>query len=461
MTIEAQGRILTRDTCARLIERVNAFAHGGGTTSVTIKSWWSGELRWARNHVTMTADRRNVELVIQRVVNQTAGTAHTNQCDDLSLECAVRAAERMGQSRPGNAVSDFVPPSPVLPIPQPVTWSDATYNATAEIRGGLAHALAHKAAEHELLSAGFLRMYGCAQATGSDVSGVMRYQSYTIGECSLTVRNPQGTGSGWAGQSGYDWAAIDGATLADRAVDACLASVNPVAIEPGRYTVLFEPQAVYDLTCVVVNAADRATAELGLGPFAAGVDPLLGMYRTKLGSAVVDPRITIRHDPMDPQLGILAQPGLTPITWIDHGVLTTLTNDRESHALPLLNENLASLARRSFRMSGGTSSIEEMIATTERGVHVTRLSGVQLLDDTTLLCTGVTRDGLWLIEHGKRVKAVKNMRFAESPLFALNNIDQLGIPVSIFSAYRPELASAIVPPLKVRDFHFTSYLDAV
>jgi predicted Zn-dependent protease len=115
-------------------------------------------------------------------------------------------------------------------------------------------------------------------------------------------------------------------------------------------------------------------------------------------------------------------------------------------------------------MSGGESSIDEMIRTTKRGLVVTRFSNIRRLDATSMLATGLTRDGLWLVENGKITKAVKNFRFTESPLFMLNAIEQLGVPVPVFRPTREEggaLTPAIVPPLKVRDFSFTSTIDAI
>jgi predicted Zn-dependent protease len=117
-------------------------------------------------------------------------------------------------------------------------------------------------------------------------------------------------------------------------------------------------------------------------------------------------------------------------------------------------------------MSGGETSMDEMIRSTRRGLVVTRFSNLRLLDQTgaSMLSTGLTRDGLWLVENGKINKAVKNFRFTESPLFMLNSIEQLGVPVPVFRPTRHEggkLTPAIVPPLKVRDFSFTSTIDAI
>ncbi|HEU4643353.1 MAG TPA: metallopeptidase TldD-related protein, partial [Gemmatimonadaceae bacterium] len=178
------------------------------------------------------------------------------------------------------------------------------------------------------------------------------------------------------------------------------------------------------------------------------------------GARVVDERITISHDPADPLLGVVPfnemDEPYRPVTWIDHGVLATLSDYRE-HALSTRNEPLGNLNSRSYRMSGGETSVEEMIQSTRRGLLVTRFSDIMLLDESTVLATGLTRDGLWLVENGKISKAVKNLRFTESPLFVLNSIEQLGVPVPVFSPDAP----AIVPPLKARDFSFTSVIDAV
>ncbi len=213
----------------------------------------------------------------------------------------------------------------------------------------------------------------------------------------------------------------------------------------------------------------------GTGPFYLGYDDALQLRRAKLGLKVVDERITIDQDPMDPRLGVLPfqlGPDMAPTRaekWIDRGVLMALADDR-ARAVADRNENLPRTETSSFRMSGGDTSVEEMIKTTKRGLLVTRLSNVRTLDFNSLLATGLTRDGLWLIENGQITKAVKNFRFTESPLFVLNSLEQLGIPVPVFrpvksplgdSAHIFGLVPAIVPPLKARDFSFTSTIDAI
>jgi predicted Zn-dependent protease len=463
-------RILSKDECDAIAQRIFAFARGDTETRVQILSWWQGELRWGRNRVSLASDRRDIRVSISRNVGVGSGNVSTNQLDDVSLEAAVRAAERGAQLAPTVQRPPMTqPPFPRYERPATAIWSDATYAMTAEARGEVARALVAPAEAKGMLSAGYMELRAGAKMFVSSLRPAgpwapwdVPYVPWTQAQCSMTVRDPAGTGSGWAGLSSYDWARIDGTALATRALEKCEASRHPVALEPGRYTVILEPQAVADLIDLIPLV--REQAEAGHGPWALAVDNVLRLWRTKLGLKVIDERITISHDPMDPELGILPQPWMQPVTWFDKGVLTALGYDR-SYALEKLNENAAVRGMVGYRMSGGTTSVEEMIATTKRGLLVTRFSNIRGLDRQSLLATGLTRDGLWLIENGKITKAVKNFRFTESPLFVLNSIEQLGEPVRVFrpvkDPYQAALTPAIVPPLKARDFSFTSTIDAI
>ena len=463
------ARFLAKNECEAIARRAFNFASGGGRTVVRISSWWQGEVRWARNRVSLASDRRDISVNIGRiVVDEHAGEVVTNQTDDASLEAAVRAAERMAYVHHAGLrpVPFDPPPVPILPRPTTAIWSDATYDLTTEGRGEVARAIIGPAEAKGMLSAGYLEVRGASHLLvdsdrpTQDAPWDVPYSRWTQAQLSMTVRDQQGTGSGWAGLSSYDWSSIEAEQIGARALEKCLASRNPVVIEPGRYTVILEPQAVADLMEIVAGSMDRQAAEGGDGPWR------LPRGRTKLGLKVVDERITIRHDPVDPQLGIVfgnLVMGEQAVTWIDHGVLTNLAYDL-AYALGKLHANTGVRGMTGYRMSGGETSIDEMITTTKRGLLVTRFSHIHVLDLESLLSTGLTRDGLWLIENGKITKAVKNFRFTESPLFVLNSLDALGPPERVF---RPtilesgELTPAIVPPIKARDFSFTSTIDAI
>jgi predicted Zn-dependent protease len=471
--------VLSREECRAIFERAKAFSKGGGDIDVSMESWWQGELRWARNRVSLASDRRNIGVVVSRTIeNGGEGRAGTNQLDDASLEAVVRAAERISRlgARMGRGLG-FLPPLPEYERPGGAIWSDATRGLLAETRGEIARSLIAPAAAKGMVAAGYLEVRAGSSAGLSSAFPTLRigehafweepYVAWTQAHCSTTVRDPAGTGSGWAGLSSFDWSAIDAGALGARALEKCIASQNPVALEPGRYTVILEPQAVADLMEVLVPTLTRREdpEELGGGPWVLGKDDALDIWRSKLGLKVVNERITVSHDPADPALGIVAghtqYPG--PVTWIEKGVLTNLGHYMKTD-IAQLDGRYELRGPTGYRMSGGETSVEEMIRTTRRGLLVTRLSNLRTLDRGSLLATGLTRDGLWLVENGKITKAVKNFRFTESPLFMLNSIEQLGVPAPVFRPTRHEggkLTPAIVPPIKARDFSFTSTIDAI
>lgn len=479
-------RILSEAECRKLLERAHAMARGGGETAVNIKSWWQGELRWSRNRPSLASDRRNIEVTVHRRIGSGAGgSVTTNQIDDAALEAAVRAAERISRSRGRPVDPSPAPkvPSYTRPASAPI-WSDRTAGLEIAERAQVVRKMIEPAEAEGLLSAGYLELRASAAATYTtayrdlltgEYSPVENpYVRWTQAQCSNTVFDVSGMGSGWAGLSSYDWGRIASETeaMARRAVQKCKASRNPVALEPGRYTVILEPQAVADLLEIFVRSLLRDRPEnprdaVG-GPWRLDFDQATGLFLTRMGLKVVDERITIEHDPLDPRLGIvmspLERPG--PVTWIEKGVLVRLGHSFVKGITELEGvDGMHQLrAGTGYRMSGGETSVEEMIRTTRRGLLVTRFSNVRELDNKSLLATGLTRDGLWLIENGEITKAVKNFRFTESPLFVLNNVEQLGEPVPVFRPTKKEdgeLTPAIVPPIKARDFSFTSLADAV
>lgn len=451
--INPTGRFLSQQECMALAKRVMSFAVGGGDTFVGIDSEWSGHVRWARNQISTSGDVRKNEIGVNRMIRGAVGGVGINQIDGASLQAAVRRAERqiaMTDENPLFVFRQYFPQTYLTPD----IWSDATYALMAEERADTMHALVGSAQAAKMLSAGFLRV----RANGLGfitTEGASRYFPHTRAQYSVTVRDPKGVGSGWAGVDWYDWTKIDGARISEIALDKCLRSRNPVAVEPGRYTAILEPQAVCDLVSPLVGLLSRPRNENNPHmPF--NVGPGL----SKITQQVVDSRVTIYADPMDPDLGFApfngAGEAYVPSVWIEQGILKNLAYG-QNYAITQLHSNVAMPSSGAFRLSGGTATVDEMIATTKRGLLVTRFSDISLLDTKSVLCSGYTRDGLWLVENGKISKAVKNFRITESPLFALNNIEMMGVPVRCF---RPE-APAVCPSLKVKDFSFSSLTDAV
>jgi predicted Zn-dependent protease len=304
-----------------------------------------------------------------------------------------------------------------------------------------------------LKAAGFLVTGIGAGAVGNG-KGLFAYQAGTSSNYTLTVRTTDGTGSGWAGADHPDWSQLDVRAVAQRAIEKARTSRNPVAIEPGRYAVVLEPQAVGDLVQLLAFGLDARSADEGRSAFSKQGGG------TKIGEKVVDERVTLFSDPADAQLlsntfdgqGLPARRQV----WIDKGVLKKLVYSRfwaqKKSQQPDAGTNAVKLA-------GGTETIDELIATTPRGVLVTRLWYLRQVDPRTELYTGLTRDGTFLIENGKITRAVKNLRFNESPLFMLNNLEALGQAVRV--AGTESGGDVVMPAIKVRDFNFTSLSDAV
>jgi predicted Zn-dependent protease len=467
---DPQG-FLSKAECQAIYDKCAAFAKGGGEIRVHISSEWTSGVQWGRSRAHTSYDQHSSRVSISRVLRGVRGYSSTDRVDDAGLRELVQRAEtsvRLNiatteydtRKNAWSAISDRVP------LLTPTLWSDATYAFDGEKRGALVRQLIEPADAAGLLAAGELRVQAKSFAAFSSAGGPVRYYPLTRAVFSTTVRDPKGTGSGWAGTDDFDITRIDMPAFAQRALDKCQRSMNPVAIEPGRYTTILEAQAVADLLSQVSGAdmdwLSREVAEKDhMGPFAKP-------NGTRLGEHIVDTRLTWSADPMDPAGGFLpfARNGGAahiPTKWIDKGYLRDLFYGR-GYGLAALGREDPLPSPGSWRLSGGTTPIDEMIATTKRGLMVTRFHNIVVRDSSSFTCTGFTRDGVWFIENGKITKPAKNFRFTESPFFVFNRIEQLGAPQRVFSEGRftegQDLAW-IAPSMKVHDFNFTQLADAV
>jgi predicted Zn-dependent protease len=217
------------------------------------------------------------------------------------------------------------------------------------------------------------------------------------------------------------------------------------------YTAVLEPQAVNDLIPLLSGALNARNADEGRSPFS---KPGGG---TRVGEKVADERVTLYSDPMDPAL--LGQPfdnqglPLRRMVWIEKGILRNLSYSR-FWAQKQGKEPTGAPQAGGLALTGGTKSTEELIAGCARGVLVTHFFYIRALDPRTVLQTGLTRDGAFLIEQGKITRALKNFRWNESPLLMLNRLEDIG-------RSEPTAAGRLMPALRVRDFNFTSLSDAV
>jgi predicted Zn-dependent protease len=448
-----QARYLSREESERLARRVLAFATAH-ETRVAITSGSRGNTRFAVNQISTAGDNYDARVTVRSVAGRRVGTVTTNALDDDALRDAVRAAERLARLAPEDP--ELMPELPPQTFAAPRGWSDAAAALDPAGRANGVRAIAEQAKAAGLLSTGYLEVDAGATAIANS-RGLFAYSRESDIALTTTVRTEDGTGSGWAGAAHYDWTQFDPAALGARAIEKARLSANPVAVEPGRYTVILEPTAVGNLVQLIAFQLSARNADEGRSFF---TKPGGG---TKIGMKVVDERVTLSSDPSDtdaPATPFTAE-GLpvAATTWIENGIVRNLAYDR--YWAQKQGKTPTPFAG-TLRMSGGTTSVEEMIASTSRGILVTRFWYIRPVDPRTILYTGLTRDGTFLIENGKITRSVKNLRYNESPIFMLNNLEAMGRPVRVSAseAGGPGLA-IVVPPLKVRDFSFTSLSDAV
>ena len=312
-----------------------------------------------------------------------------------------------------------------------------------------------------MLGAGYIPKFDWVDA-GANSEGLFTYFHYADASFILTCRTPDQTGSGWAGTTGVkDIKNIDAEMLTNVAADKALKSRKPQAIEPGNYTVILEPRPAARYLSLMLNALQRAQRRRGpqlherqaARPDAARREGV----RRQLHAAQRDRQ----SDPApDARSARTASPP-RPITWVEKGVVKNLFYDR-FWAQRQKKEPTATTPGMSLVMEGGTTSVEEMIKTTKRGLLVSFFWYIRGVDNMTLLNTGMTRDGLFLIENGEIVAPVQNFRWNESPAVSFNNITALGpsIPMHTGEAY-DNPGTALVPAMRLEDFTMTSISPAV
>jgi len=447
------SRYLSREESEAIAKRALSFATAD-ESRVVVTSTSIANTRFAVNQISTGGDSFDAVVTVISKFGKKSGSSSTNQLDDAALRSAVQIAERVAKLSPEDP--EALPELGPQTYRAGVNWSDTTASQDPMTRAQAVKRVADPARSAGLVSTGFMEAITGSQAIANN-KGLFAYNRSTSSVLTTTVRTPDGTGSGWAGATHHDWSHIDPASLGARATQKARSSVNPVAIEPGRYTVVFEPTAVGNLVQFITRALNARAADEGRSFFSSPGG------KNKLGQKVVDERVTIVSDPFDPDVASAPFTGdgspTQRVVWIENGVVKNLDYDRY---WAQKNGRQPTGGSSAVRMSGGTDSLDDLIRSTPRGLLVTRFWYLRPVDQRTILYTGLTRDGTFLIENGKITKPVKNLRFNDSPIFMLNNLEAMGVPERVSASEGGDPGQAImVPPIKVRDFNFTSLSDAV
>ncbi len=415
--------------------------------------------RYANSTITANLVEHDQEVQITLFFGQKSATTSTHQFDDASLKSAIEQAQELAKRRPDNPelMPLVKPPQDYLPIdgalPAAVAFGPAE-------RARMVKQSVDVCEKKGVLGAGYIPKLHWTDALANS-EGLFAYYRYAEASFILTCRTPDGTGSGWAGTTGLkDITTINAAAITETAADKALKSRKPKALEPGNYTVILESRPAARFLSLMMFALNARAAEEGRS-FMSGKE----RGQTKLGQKIFGENVTIRSDvgnsilrqtPVGPE-GLAAR----PITWVEKGVVKNLFYDRfwaKKQEKPFTPTN----PNQSLVMDGGDATVDQMVKSTKRGLLVTFFWYIRPVDTLTLLQTGMTRDGLFLIENGEIAGPVQNFRWNMSPLVGFANISAIGKPVPIHTgeAYDGP-GTALVPPVRIEDFYMTSVSPAV
>jgi predicted Zn-dependent protease len=441
--------IISKEEAKALLTKVLGYSKAD-ECEASVNGRNGGNIRTALNAVSTAGEVNLMSLNVTSTFGKKSGSASIDEFDDASLEKVVRRSEELAQLAPPNQEH--------MPLLGPQSFAEAvTYNAdtaamTPDSRAEMVAKSLSVTKQDGLIAAGYLENSSGFVAVMNS-KGLFAYNKSSDVIFTVTTRNEAGTGSGYAARGFTDVKKMDTYSATKIAATKALGSVGAKAIEPGKYTVILEPVAA---TYMLENMFrfDARSAEEGrsfLSKKGGG---------TRLGEKLVDEKVNIYSDPFNPELPAPTWnfDGLPneKTYWIQNGVVKNLSYSRfwadKKGVKPVPGPA-------NIIMEGGDATIEDMIKSTERGILVSRLWYIRMVDPQSLLLTGLTRDGTFYIENGKIKFPVKNFRFNESPVIMLNNVEALGKPERSISveSYR----SYLIPPMKIRDFTFSSLSDAV
>ncbi len=411
-------------------------------------------IRFANNGVTTSGYQLTRQISVTSITDdKRTGNSVITEISDEALRLGVAQSEELAKiSRPD--------PEHVRPLGRQVyptlnNFDPFTAAARGDLLGQHIASIIESARSRNLSAAGFITRTATSAAIGNK-AGLFGYTNYTDSSLSSTMRSQDGSSSGWANQVSTTVKDLDGAKVARISGEKCVTGLRKRRLEPGKYTVILEPAAVSDLLGYFGWGIGAREAEQGQSFLSrkgkAG--------ETVLGDKLFPDYITLRSDPFNPKLS--AQPWSStslipnkPVTWIEGGVMKNMYWDRfwaekagkEPTPWP---SNLA--------LEGQQHTLDDLIRDADRALLVTRFWYIRMLQPQTLQVTGLTRDGVFLVENGKIAGPVMNFRWNESPIRVLQNTRKLTTPIPVIGA---EAGSSFAPALLATDFNFASVSDAV
>jgi len=460
--------LMTRAQAKQIIDKILSYSKAD-ECNIAVGASNVANNRFANNSITTTGESKAMAITISSTKGTKTGTIATNETSDVALKAAVEKSEELAGYAPPDP--EYIEPIGPQKYPEvPGSFDAATAEAgQKEMNAGIGPAIAECAKKH-LSAAGYIEREANALAIGNK-RGNFGYTRQTSVNYSVTVRTADGTGSGWARADGTRMGEVDVAAAGRYAIDKAVASQKPRRLEPGKYTVVLEHAAVAEMVPTMFGSFNARNTDEGrtfLSKKGGG---------TKVGEKLFSEKVTAYSNPFDPRNPGLPWSGGVPTSlsgvgqfffgggggggasylptrrmpWIEKGVVKNLAYNRYwakkkgVEPTPFPNAGLI--------IEGEDHSVEDLIKSTERGLLVTHFFYIRFLNPQTVQLTGLTRDGLFMIENGKVTYPVMNFRWNESPLNVLMNVEMMSRPKRV--------GNTILPAMKVREFNFTSLSDAV
>jgi len=417
-------------------------------TEVHVEEIVSALTRFAGNTIHQHVAEQGISVSIRTVEDGRTARVTTNRVDEDSLRAALEDSLSLAASQPKD--SHLLPMLSKQKYRRVNRYIPATAYLSAEDRARAVKRVCDLADKRGQEAAGIFES-GQSHSLLTNSRGLVAGYRQTQAEFSVTFQ--QGSAASWAKANDADVRNFDPQKLAQTASDKAIRAQNPVELPAGHYTVILEPAAVLDLVGFLFY--DFA---------ATAVQDKRSCFAERVGKSVVGKNISITDDAYHPgQLGAPFDGEGVPrqrVSLIEEGVLRNLVYSRRAakiagtkptgHGFSLPNEY--GEAPLNLVVAGGKSSIEEMIASTDRGLLVTRFWYIREVEPYEKVMTGMTRDGLFLVERGKIAGSVRNFRFNQSVLGMLKNVELLG-PARRSAG--EEASEMVVPPMKIANFHFS------
>jgi predicted Zn-dependent protease len=454
--------MLNKDQSGDIFARVKKFA-SADEVEVSFFSTANALTRFANNVIHQNMAEENVVVSVRTAFGKKTARATTNKIDDESLKKVVRASESLAKvQHTDEDLPEMYAPGSTGETPVPTRYFEQTAAITPEDRASTVEKIVGIAKKNKLMTAGVVASSQAAEGIFNS-RGLERWHEQTSSEISITML--AGDSSGWQKANSPDSLQLDAVKLAEIAAEKARLSAKPREIAAGKYTVILEPAAVLDI--------------VGFMFYDFGGLAILdqrSFLNNRVGTKVFGENVDIWDDVAHPLQSGAGFDGegvrREKVQLVEKGVVKRLVYARASaermkrseykdkvgpiaatgHGFSLPNEMGEAPMNIVFDGPASPQTIDQTVASTERGILVTRLWYIREVDPYEKILTGMTRDGTFYVENGKVQYGVRNFRFNQSLIHLLSNVEAMGTPVR---ASGEESFDMVVPAMKVREFNFT------